>query len=431
MTKFISTCLTIVAASILLASCGGDSGSSGGRGQVVGNRNTMSYTSPTPYGMVWVPSGVMRMGANDEDIRTANDAKTRTVQMFGFYMDATEVTNSEYRQFTDMIRDSIAHSVLGDFKTNKDGDEYIDYKKKIKWETEDVQDQMSSYMIPAKESVWGKKEFDNMGKLAYTYERFDYDGHVQAGLGARRADFIKKTNIKIYPDTTVWVKMFNHAYNEPIAHQYNWFKAFDNYPVVGVSWNQANAFNHWRTVLWRDHQYSKKQYFESEFRLPTEAEWEWAARGGLAQSPYPWGGPYLVNKKGCFLANFKPNRGNYASDGGLYTTKVTTYHANQYGLYDMAGNVAEWTISPYLTNANGVTADMSPDVRYKANDNDPLYFKRKSVRGGSWKDVAYYLQVSTRDWEFQDTAKAYIGFRSIMPQASSMVTNKRPVAPKN
>jgi formylglycine-generating enzyme len=425
MMKFVSYCLAVATCLSALSSCT-SSGDTGTQGQLVGSKNRMAYTAPAPLGMTWVPSGVLRMGVSDQDLRDANDAKSRNVQIFGFYMDATEVTNSEYRQFTDYVRDSIAHSLLDHFKDLDDGTQIIDFKQKIKWGTEEVNDVMSSYYIPANESITGKQEFDNMGKLIYNYNFIDYDGLAKGKSTASRKDYISKKVIPIYPDTTVWVKMFSNSYNEPIAQQYFWFKAFDEYPVVGVNWNQVQAFNHWRTISWRNYRYTKKKYTESEFRLPTEAEWEWAARGGRQQSPYPWGGPYILNKKGCYLANFKPNRGNYSADGGLYTVKATAYWPNDYGLYNMSGNVSEWTSSLYSTNAYGQISDMSGEINYKVNDNDPQYYKRRVIRGGSWKDVHYYLQVSTRDWEFQDTTKAYIGFRSIIPNIASSLTNKPP-----
>ena len=423
MIKLFSYCFTALVMASVFASCN-DEGSP--TGQLVGNKNKMSYTAPAPLGMVWVPSGTMHMGVSDQDMKNGNDAKNRQVQVFGFWMDATEVTNSEYRQFTDYCRDSITHVVLGDMKSLDDGSEIVDFKKKIKWGSDDVNDAMAAYYIPANQSITGKKEFDNLGKLVYKYDYIDYDAMARADSRTARSQFIKPVVTYIYPDTTVWVKQFSQAYNEPIAQQYNWFKAFDEYPVVGVNWKQTQAFNNWRTVSWRNYRYTKKKYTESEFRLPTEAEWEWAARGGRQQSPYPWGGPYVVNKKGCYLANFKPNRGNYSADGGLYTVKATAYWPNEYGLYNMSGNVAEWTQSPYVANAYGTTADMSPDIRLKVSDSDPLYFKRKVVRGGSWKDVQYYLQVSTRDYEYMDTAKSYIGFRSILPQIATALTNKSP-----
>jgi formylglycine-generating enzyme len=424
MTKLLSKVLPSIAIVAMLASCGG--GDSNPQGQLVSNPNKMSYTDPVPLGMVWVPAGVMRMGADDQDMKGGNDSKNRTVQLAGFYMDATEVTCAEYRQFTDWVRDSIAHTVLGDLKDNDDGTQQVDWRKKINWKSEDVQDAMSAYFIPAAQSIWGKKEFNNLGKLYYQWDGFDYSNLARAKSDVDRNNFKISKAIPIYPDTTVWMKMFTYSQNDPIAHQYNWYKGFDEYPVVGVNWNQAQAFNRWRTLLWRNTRGQKKQYLEGNFQLPTEEQWEWAARGGRQQSPYPWGGPYVVNKKGCYLANFKPNRGNYSADGGLYTVKGKAYWPNDYGLYNMSGNVSEWTQSAYLSAAYGTTSDMSPELRLKTNESDPEWLKRKVIRGGSWKDVAYYIQVSTRDYEFQDTAKAYIGFRSIITQIAPGISNKAP-----
>ena len=129
---------------------------------------------------------------------------------------------------------------------------------------------------------------------------------------------------------------------------------------------------------------------------------------------YPWGGPYLRNKKGCLLANFKPGRGNYPEDGGLYTVRADAYWPNDFGLYNMAGNVAEWTGSLYYEGASNFQHDMNPDIRWNAKDSDPPRMKRKVVRGGSWKDVGIYLQTGTRAYEYQDTAKSYIGFRCVI-----------------
>jgi len=398
---------------------------SGPRGELIGSPSRLNHTDPIPVGMEWIPSGVMHMGASDQDIRNANDVKNRVVQMIGFYMDATEVTNAEYRQYINYVKDSTAHSLIGNYMDDgEDGGEKIDWRVKLDYGSEDFQDAMLAYYVPASESIWGKKEFDN-AKLTYHYEDFDYDAMVK-NPGQARSSFLKKYDVPSYPDTTVWMKMFSYSYNEPITHQYFWYKSFDEYPVVGVNWYQANAFCDWRTKFWRNYRDSKKLYLEGEFRLPTEEQWEWAARGGRKQSPYPWGGPYLVNKKGCYLANFKPNRGNYSADGGLYTVRANAYWPNDYGLYNMSGNVAEWTISPYVSNTYGLVADMNPSIRFRAKDSDPTWWKRKVVRGGSWKDVAHYLQVSTRDYEFADTAKSYIGFRTITQYIAPALTNKAP-----
>ncbi|MBS1782791.1 MAG: SUMF1/EgtB/PvdO family nonheme iron enzyme [Bacteroidetes bacterium] len=416
--KQFSLKISAVALIAFAASCG----KSGPGGQLVGTPTVMNYKAPVPLGMVYVPSGVLKLGASDEDIRGRNDAMLRTVQMSGYYMDATEISNQEYRQFTTWVRDSIAHVMLGDFIDDPNGNgQRVDFRKRVNYNDADVQDQLASLYIPAEQSGWGKREFDN-SKLVYHYETFDYDEAVK-NPGQPRNNFVRKYDIGIFPDTTVWMRQFSYSYNEPIAMQYNWFPAFNNYPVVGVNWIQANAFCNWRTNLWRGERERNKQYFEGEFRLPNEMQWEWAARGGRQESPYPWGGPYLVNKKGCYLANFKPQRGNYAADGGLYTVPVDRYWPNDYGLYNMSGNVSEWTASPYFGTSYSAVADINPEVQRKLRENDPQWLRRKVVRGGSWRDVAYYLQVGVRDWEYADTAKSYIGFRCIYQELAPALTN--------
>jgi sulfatase modifying factor 1 len=417
--KQVSLKISAVAIMALAASCG----KSGSGGQLVGAPTMMNYKAPVPLGMTYVPSGVLKMGASDQDVRGKNDALIRTAQISGFYMDATEITNSEYRQFTNWVRDSMAHALLGDYVDNPDGTQRVDMRKRINYRDEDVQDQLASLYIPADQSGWGRKEFDN-GKLVYQYEVFDYEEAVR-NPDQPRSSYVRKYSTPIYPDTTVWIRQFAYSYNEPIAQQYNWFTAFNNYPVVGVNWAQANAFCNWRTGFWRSEREKNRQYFEGEFRLPSEMQWEWAARGGRNESPYPWGGPYLVNKKGCYLANFKPQRGNYAADGGLYTVPVNSYWPNDYGLYNMSGNVAEWTSTPYFGSAYNAIADVNPDIRYRMQENDPEWMKRKVVRGGSWRDVAFYLQNGTRDWEYSDTAKSYIGFRCVYQQIAPALTNRR------
>ncbi len=229
-----------------------------------------------------------------------------------------------------------------------------------------------------------------------------------------RSRFIIKERINVYPDTLCWVRDFTYAYHEPMAQNYFWNNAYDNYPVVGVTWNQAKAFSVWRTQLFNTWLINNGDMFVNDFRLPTESEWERAARGDLDLSQYPWGGPYIRNSTGCFLANFKPLRGRYFEDGGFHTVKVYSYNPNGFGLYCMAGNVAEWCSTAFDESQYEFGHDMNSDYDYQAKDGDPPVKKRKVLRGGSWKDIGYYLMNGTRTFEYQDTAKSYIGFRNVM-----------------
>jgi formylglycine-generating enzyme required for sulfatase activity len=229
-----------------------------------------------------------------------------------------------------------------------------------------------------------------------------------------RSRFIIKERINVYPDTLCWVRDFTYAYHEPMAQNYFWNNAYDNYPVVGVTWTQAKAFSVWRTQLFNNWLMSNGDMFVNDFRLPTESEWERGARGDLDLAQYPWGGPYIRNSSGCFLANFKPLRGRYFEDGGFHTVKVYSYNPNTFGLYCMAGNVAEWCSTAFDESQYEFGHDMNSEYDYQAKDGDPPVKKRKVLRGGSWKDIGYYLMNSTRTYEYQDTAKSYIGFRNVM-----------------
>ena len=219
--------------------------------------------------------------------------------------------------------------------------------------------------------------------------------------------------VPCYPDTLVWIRDFTYSYNEPWANMYFWHPSFDDYPVVGVTWKQASAFSTWRTNFLNSYLSQQGSSWVQEYRLPLETEWEYAARGGLDHSMYPWGGPYIRNDRGCFLANFKTLRGNYIDDGALVANKVASYSMNEFMLYDMAGNIAEWTSSAYDESAYVFTHDMNPNYQYNARNDEPPVMKRKVIRGGSWKDIAYYLQVSSRAYEYQDSAKSFIGFRNV------------------
>ncbi|MNS17270.1 Serine/threonine-protein kinase pkn1 [compost metagenome] len=455
MKKFIA----FAALASVLSSCG-----SSDKGELVGVKGR-KWHPEKPYGMTLVPGGAFIMGKSDDDLANVQDAPTKTVTVRSFYMDETEITNSEYKQFVNWVKDSTIRMRLailaeemgqakgsggiGEFafddtdpatmspydkymyenyySLGTDDDQFAGRKlnKKVKLITDPQKypdeyyvEVMDSMYLPAAESYNGLRTID-VSKLKFRYSEANLNEAVKK---KGRKDFYKKTEpIEIYPDTTVWIKDFAYSYNEPMHNDYFWHQAYDDYPVVGVSWKQAKAFCAWRTLYKNAFIKAKKKGRNqiNSFRLPTEAEWEYAARGGLESGTFPWGGPYAKNDRGCFLANFKPNRGDYAADGALYTVEAKSYDPNDYNLYNMSGNVAEWTNSSYDAGSYEFVSTMNPNVPDAKN-------QRKVTRGGSWKDVAYFLQVSTRDFEYADSARSFIGFRTVQDYMGVQNTGNTP-----
>ncbi|MGB4545872.1 MAG: gliding motility lipoprotein GldK [Flavobacteriaceae bacterium] len=418
------------------------------KGELIGAPG-QKWFSEKPFGMELIPSGSFVMGKSEEDMASALNAPTKTVTVKSFYMDNTEITNAEYREYVNWVKDSIVRlklAVLADdlgltpedegiglyaFKESDTTDmtPYEKYKfynaptdpenpyagytlnrtEDIIWNTKDYPDEyyaevMDQLYLSEEEAYNGQRSF-RVKELKYTYNWLDTDAAI-AARSDNRKNYIRKEVAMVYPDTTVWIKDFAYAYNEPMHNDYFWHDAYSDYPVVGVTWKQAQAFCHWRTKLKNDDQRVRGAQTVNPFRLPTEAEWEYAARGGIKGGTYPWGGPYLLGDNGCFMANFKPQRGDYASDTALYTVEAKSYAANDYNLYNMSGNVSEWTASSFDPGSYEYVSTMNP---FAGDKNNP----KKVIRGGSWKDVAYFLQVSTRDFEYQDTARSYVGFRTV------------------
>jgi gliding motility-associated lipoprotein GldK len=398
-----------------------------------------SAESP-PYGMVYIPSGAFVIGNNDQDVMWAMNSTQKTITINAFWMDQTEITNYEYRQFTSYVRDSIARALLGsideEFFLPEEEDAAPVEKRPLNWKkrinlrrNEDQRSLLREMNYQDSEAIMGSQEVD-VRKLIYEYAWIDYKqaasvrydpeqkkyiGYIINARGEReevrdRGSFIFQESAYIYPDTLCWIRDFSFSYNEPLTTSYFSHNAYNDYPVVGVSWKQATAFAAWRTSMLKA---SLSKNLPHAYRLPSEAEWEYAARGGLQSQLYPWGGPYATNKEGCFLANFKPQRGKYSLDGGVYTMPVGSYEPNDYGLYDMAGNVAEWTSNSYDENAYAFYNDLAPNLVTIAQSSDPIVRKRKVVRGGSWKDISYFLQCGIRTYEYQDSTKSFIGFRCV------------------
>jgi formylglycine-generating enzyme len=432
MKNFFYTILLASASAVTLTSCGSKGPSTKSMtdvdGQVHGVSPNAKRSMGAPFGMAYIPPGTFHMGPSDEDINSNLNSRNRQVSIPGFWMDKTELTNNKYREFTIWVRDSLAATELGFVKQsggqNAGGDAAvaIDWNKAktIKYDSKSLEKLSEKLILAQDNRLYGRPEIDP-DKLKYRYEVFILtEAAKRSNMGKPRKNFITRDTVKVYPDTLVWMRDFSYAYNEPMTKRYFAHPAFGDYPVVGITWKQAKAFCHWRSEMQNKFLGKKGMAVESAYRLPSEAEWEYAARGTRTNSMYPWGNYYPRNKKGCLLANFKPGRGNYAEDGGFYTVRADAYWPNDYGLFNMSGNVAEWTESYYNEGSYNFVNEMSPDMRYDAKDSDPPYMKRKTIRGGSWKDIAFYLQTSTRAFEYQDSAKSYIGFRCAIDLAPRM-----------
>jgi len=469
-----------VGAVSILSGCfsAGTASMSGRGGEVVGVGGGRGFVEPTPYGMVKVERGFLKMGMKDVDSLWGKDMPMKEISVDGFWMDETEVTNSEYKQFVQYVRDSILRMRLADpayggdesylITEDKNGDPigpYINWKKPLpKKPNEDEQRAIESlYVI---NPVTGGKMLDYR-QMNFRYDVYDY---TTAALRRNRLDpqernlntdvtvdpnevvmiskdtayiddegrvvrqtinrplsgpwdFLNTYIVNIYPDTTCWVNDFVNSDNETYMRYYFSNPAYNDYPVVGVTWEQANAFCAWRTDYLLKGLGPVARYVQ-RYRLPTEAEWEYAARG-KSGNEFPWENADVKNDRGCFYANFKPDRGNYTKDGNLITSRVGLYSSNSNGLYDMAGNVAEWTSTIYTEAGVNAMNDLNPTLVYNAAKEDPYRLKKKSVRGGSWKDPESYIRSAWRTWEYQNQPRSYIGFRCVRSLANSVSTKQK------
>ena len=301
-------------------------------------------------------------------------------------------------------------------------------------------------------SIWMKQEVANIHWLEYLY-------YV-------KQDSSRQFYESALPDTAVWAK--DLAFNDPYVDHYLRYPGFRFFPVVGVSWRQAQDYTKWRTIvvnlkLAEDAGLEEFTVAESgnqripletgvvlpDYRLPTEAEWEYAAQALIGTQwldenqtharLYPWDGHALRNpygrKMGYFLANFKRGRGDYAgiagklNDGAMITTYIYDYPPNEFGLYNMAGNVSEWVQDVYrplsyqdFEDLNPVRRDgyLDPEDGYDASNYNSLISDRVRVfKGGSWRDVAYWMSPGTRRFLEEDSSTADIGFRCAMIRAGT------------
>jgi sulfatase modifying factor 1 len=323
----------------------------------------------------FIQGGRTVLGSQEEDVMAFRDNLERTVSIANFYMDETEITNNDYREFLFYMKKNVSADSL----------------------------------------------------------------------------------LKLEPSEAVWTSAM--SFNDLYQSYYFRFPGFNFYPVAGVSWKQASVYGKWRTEFVQDlvrkergidSTFTKQQLIErgvamADFRLPNEAEWEYAAKAMIGTQYldenqeygriYPWDGrglrnPYNVKRKGKqgdFLANFKRGRGDYGgisgnqrNDGEILPTNVYDMAPNDFGLYHMAGNMNEWVYDVYRPMTFQDADDLNPlrkDGVYDEEENYETSLFTDELRvykGGSWKDVAYWLAPGTRRFMHQDSATNHIGFRCAM-----------------
>ncbi|PLB87288.1 gliding motility-associated lipoprotein GldK [Dysgonamonadaceae bacterium] len=454
--------------SIIIFSCGRRGIGSSVGGELTGIPVGKVWEEPTPYNMVLVTRGAYRMGPAEIDSLWGFSVPSKGVSVDNFWMDEKEITNAQYKQFVYWVRDSIIRERLADpayagedyykITENEYGDPIpprLDWSIPIPWSRNTEEEEAAINSVYTIHPITGKKMLD-AAQMNFRYEWFDAaeaakrqnrlnpnerilntdlsidpdevimiskdtayideNGRIVNETITRPLsglyDFVHTKIVNIYPDTTCWVNDFDNANNEYYMRNYFSHPGYAHYPVVGVSWEAATAFCEWRTMFLKN-SLKKKNVLIEKYRLPTEAEWEMAARNANSDNRYPWDSNATTGESGCYNANFKPGEGAYAADNFLIPAKVGSFSPNNFGLYDMAGNVAEWTSTAYTESGNLQMSDMNPEYRYNAAPEDPYAMKKKVVKGGSWKDISTFIRSDLRDSEYQNRGRSFIGFRCV------------------
>ena len=325
--------------------------------------NKGSAPAKTPIGMVWIPGGEFSMGAQDPPTgdmvgmqATTDSRPIHRVYVDGFFMDKTDVTNAQFAEFV----------------------------------------KATGYITVAEKTPSAE----------------DYPGAPPENLYAGSVVFTPPDHPVQLNDHFQWWKYVKGANWRHPSGPNSSIKGKGNYPVVQVSYQDAQAYCNW-----------------AHKRLPTEAEWEFAARGGLAGKPYVWGEKFNPNGKwmaNTFQGHF-PNK-DAGSDGYVGLAPVGQFAPNGYGLYDMAGNVWQWTSDWYRVDYYTVLANTGGVARNPKGPDSPFdpaepSEKKKVHRGGSFLCTDQYCSrymVGTRGKGEVSTGTNHLGFRCVSTTGDAM-----------
>lgn len=311
-----------------------------------------------PDGMVWIPGGEFTQGAVDGDKMAMDHEKpSHKVAVDGFFMDRTEVTNAEFREFVEETG-------------------YITVaEREIEWE------EMKTQLPPGTPKP--------------------HDSILQPGSLIFKKTKSSVPNLYDYSQWWEWKIGANwrhpHGPNSDLEEK-------DDYPVVHIAFEDAQAYCQW-----------------SGRRLPTEAEWEWAAKGGLEAARFPWGDneEELSAHANTWEGEFPTE--NTLADGFEKKAPVKSYPANGYGLFDMAGNV--WEITQDWYNVKYYTAQKDKGItknpqgaKNSYNPNNHPNVQEKVIKGGSFLCNASYcasFRPSARMGNSLDSSQEHLGFRTV------------------
>ncbi|MBI1288782.1 MAG: SUMF1/EgtB/PvdO family nonheme iron enzyme [Flavobacteriales bacterium] len=423
----------------------------------------------------------LRFYLDPKDIRTSNHHTFLKIDtsfippvkeyLTPFYFRKYEVTNGEYHEFYDWVRDSIAHLLMGENYLINEGkpNERINWEAKIDYDDAETMEILEELYLPEHERFYRRHEFDTR-KVNYEYWQETDTGSI-------------RIIINVYPDTMRWVRDFSYSYNEPMTSMYFWHPAFAEHPVVGITYKQARAFLHWKTQQHNLQLAKEGSPYRVLYELPTEIQWDMAAtcssnKGEVRIFPESYEHTsdkgwitdlsikntriqaldsvdaasgktryisdrdnLLINElNGPFLLTDNPVDSQfhtYKADINKIKRKDRTAFLNgnqdELGICFMGGNVSEWLRDDYETQWKPIF-DIRQRLLERLNAPDTKllselekYFDSKNdrngklVRGGNWYDERYSELlgknvggVNAKTFVHPDSSHCTLGFRYVI-----------------